>query len=213
MNLIDGKQIARDIVDELTSKVSQIEGAKPCIAFIRVGEDPASVSYVRSKNQTAEKIGIRPLLFTFEDTVTQDALFAKIDELNADSAVNGILIQSPLPSQLDEQSAFNRIDPIKDVDGFHVVNAGRIVQEDPTGFVSCTPGWHHRNLPKRRHLARRKACCRFGSQLNRRENVFSPRNAERAACQCDGNGLSLQNAESEGNHPSSGCSRSGNWKT
>lgn len=139
MKLIDGKQIARDIVDELTSIVSQIKGAKPCIAFIRVGEDPASVSYVRSKNQTAERIGIRPLLFTFEDTITQDVLFAKIDELNADSSVNGILIQSPLPSQLDEQSAFNRIDPIKDVDGFHVVNAGRIVQEDPAGFVSCTP--------------------------------------------------------------------------
>ena len=90
MKLIDGKQIARDIVDELTSKVSQVKGAKPCIAFIRVGEDPASVSYVRSKNQTAERIGIRPLLFTFEDTITQDVLFAKIDELNADSSVNGI---------------------------------------------------------------------------------------------------------------------------
>jgi len=139
MKLIDGKQIARDIVEELTVKVAEIEGPKPCIAFIRVGEDPASVSYVRGKNKTAEKIGIRPLLFTFEDTISQDVLYAKIDELNADSSVNGILIQSPLPSQLDEQSAFNRIDPKKDVDGFHVVNAGRVVQEDPSGFVSCTP--------------------------------------------------------------------------
>lgn len=139
MKLIDGKQIARDIVEELTVKVAQIEGPKPCIAFIRVGEDPASVSYVRSKNQTADKIGIRPLLFTFEDTISQDELYAKIDELNADASVNGILIQSPLPHQLDEQAAFNRIDPIKDVDGFHVVNAGRVVQEDPSGFVSCTP--------------------------------------------------------------------------
>ncbi len=139
MKLIDGKQIARDIVDELTQKVANIEGSKPCIAFIRVGDDPASVSYVRGKNQTAEKIGIRPLLFAFEETITQEELFAKIDELNADPDVNGILIQSPLPSHLDEQAAFNRIDPIKDVDGFHVVNAGRVVQEDPTGFVSCTP--------------------------------------------------------------------------
>ena len=139
MELIDGKQIASDIVDELTHEVATIEGEKPCIAFIRVGEDPASVSYVRGKNQTAEKIGIRPLLFTFEEDVSQEELFAKIDELNRSPSVNGILIQSPLPKHLNEQAAFNRIDPDKDVDGFHVVNAGRVVQEYATGFVSCTP--------------------------------------------------------------------------
>ena len=139
MKLIDGKRIARDIVDELTREVAAIDGAKPCIAFIRVGEDPASVSYVRGKNRTAEKIGIRPLLFTFDEDISQEELFAKVDELNQDSSVNGILIQSPLPKHLDEQAAFNRIDPNKDVDGFHVVNAGRVVQEDATGFVSCTP--------------------------------------------------------------------------
>lgn len=139
MKLIDGKQIASDIVDELTQEVAAIDGAKPCIAFIRVGEDPASVSYVRGKNRTAEKIGIKPLLFTFDEDVSQDTLFAKVDELNQDPSVNGILIQSPLPRHLDEQAAFNRIDPDKDVDGFHVVNAGRIVQEDASGFVSCTP--------------------------------------------------------------------------
>lgn len=139
MKLIDGKQISKDIVSELTEAVGKIEGQKPSIAFIRVGEDPASVSYVRQKNRTAEKIGIKPLLFELPETVTQDELFAKVDELNADPSVNGILIQSPLPKGLDEQAAFNRIDPLKDVDGFHVQNAGRIVQEDPTGFASCTP--------------------------------------------------------------------------
>lgn len=139
MELIDGKQIASDIVDELTHEVATIEGGKPCIAFIRVGEDPASVSYVRGKNRTAEKIGIRPLLFTFDENVSQEELFAKVDELNGNPSVNGILIQSPLPKHLNEQAAFNRIDPDKDVDGFHVVNAGRVVQEDATGFVSCTP--------------------------------------------------------------------------
>lgn len=139
MELIDGKQIASDIVDELTHEVATIEGLKPCIAFIRVGEDPASVSYVRGKNRTAEKIGIRPLLFTFDEDVSQEELFAKVDELNGNPSVNGILIQSPLPKHLNEQAAFNRIDPNKDVDGFHVVNAGRVVQEDATGFVSCTP--------------------------------------------------------------------------
>lgn len=139
MKLIDGKKISQDIVAELTSSVAKIEGAKPCIAFIRVGEDPASVSYVRQKNRTAEAIGIIPVLFELPETITQDELFAKVEELNADSTVHGILIQSPLPSHLDEQLAFNRIDPNKDVDGFHVQNAGRVVQEDPAGFVSCTP--------------------------------------------------------------------------
>ena len=121
MELIDGKQIASDIVDELTHEVATIERVKPCIAFIRVGEDPASVSYVRGKNRTAEKIGIRPLLFTFDEDVSQEELFAKVDELNGNPSVNGILIQSPLPKHLNEQGAFNRIDPDKDVDGFHVV--------------------------------------------------------------------------------------------
>jgi len=139
MKRIDGKQISKDIATELAELVSKIEGDKPCIAFIRVGEDPASVSYVKSKNRTAEKIGIRPLLFPLPESTTQNELFALVDKLNADSTVNGILIQSPLPNGLNEQAAFNRIDPLKDVDGFHEINAGRIVQEDDQGFASCTP--------------------------------------------------------------------------
>ncbi len=139
MKLIDGKKIAQDIIAELTETVSRIEGPKPCIAFIRVGEDPASVSYVRSKNRTAEQIGITPLLFELPASVSQPELLAKVDELNADASVHGILIQSPLPAGLDEQEAFNRIAVEKDVDGFHVQNAGRLVQEDPDGFASCTP--------------------------------------------------------------------------
>lgn len=139
MKLIDGKKISQDIVSELTEEVARLSGPKPCIAFIRVGEDPASVSYVRGKNRTAEMIGIKPLLFEMPDSITQDELSRKVEALNADPSVHGILIQSPLPKHLDEQAAFNLIDPNKDVDGFHVQNAGRVVQEDPNGFVSCTP--------------------------------------------------------------------------
>lgn len=139
MKIIDGKQIAKDIVNELTLEVAEISGDKPGIAFIRIGDDPASVSYVKSKNETADKIGITPLLFALDEKTTQEELFAKVDELNADPKINGILIQAPLPAHLDEQSAFNRIDPLKDVDGFHEINAGRLVQEDDRGFVSCTP--------------------------------------------------------------------------
>lgn len=139
MKRIDGKKISQAIVAELTEAVARLDGPPPCIAFIRVGEDPASVSYVRSKNRTAEAIGIKPLLFELPESISQEELFAKVDQLNADPSVHGILIQSPLPSPLDEQAAFNRIAPEKDVDGFHVQNAGRLVQEDPNGFVSCTP--------------------------------------------------------------------------
>ncbi|MCH6257229.1 bifunctional methylenetetrahydrofolate dehydrogenase/methenyltetrahydrofolate cyclohydrolase FolD [Puniceicoccaceae bacterium K14] len=139
MKKIDGKQIAKDLVSELTQEVEALSGDKPCIAFIRVGDDPASVSYVKSKNETAAKIGITPLLFALNESISQEELFAKVDELNADPKVNGILVQSPLPKHLDEQATFNRIDPLKDVDGFHETNAGRLVQEDARGFVSCTP--------------------------------------------------------------------------
>lgn len=139
MKNIDGKQIAKDIVSELTQEVEALNGEKPCIAFIRVGDDPASVSYVKSKNQTAEKIGITPILLALDESITQDQLLEKVGELNDNPQINGILIQSPLPKHLDEQAAFNHIDPLKDVDGFHETNAGRLVQEDSRGFVSCTP--------------------------------------------------------------------------
>jgi len=139
MKLIDGRKISKDIVSELTEAVSALEGQRPCIAFVRVGEDPASVSYVRGKNRTAAAIGITPILLELPEATTQAELFEKIDALNADRSVHGILIQSPLPRHLDEQAAFNRVKPDKDVDGFHVQNAGRVVQEDASGFVSCTP--------------------------------------------------------------------------
>lgn len=139
MKRIDGKRISQEIVAELTAEVAALQGPQPCIAFIRVGADPASISYVRSKGRTAEEIGIKSLTIEMPETTSQDQLFATIDRLNADATVHGILLQSPLPRGLDEQSAFNRILPEKDVDGFHVENAGRVVQEDPDGFASCTP--------------------------------------------------------------------------
>lgn len=139
MQLIDGNAIAESIIEELTSEVSTLSGSKPVVAFIRVGDDPASVSYVRKKEKTAERIGIESRLYLLPEDVAKEDLFAQIDQLNEDPAVNGILIQAPLPKHIDETETFNRVDPSKDVDGFNTVNIGKLCQEDESGFVACTP--------------------------------------------------------------------------
>lgn len=139
MQLIQGKPLAEAILSELKTRIGQNSHSHPCVTFIRVGEDPASVYYVRSKQKTAEKIGIESRLQVLPESISQGELFAEIDKLNADSGVHGILIQSPLPDHLDERATFNRVDPGKDVDGFHQENLGRLVQEDPNAFVACTP--------------------------------------------------------------------------
>ena len=139
MELIDGNLIAAAIVAELKAEVAAIPGRKPCLALVRVGEDPASVSYVRKKEQTAAEIGIDGRLLLPPVTITQAELEAEVDRLNADPAVDGILVQSPLPAGLDERAIFRRIDPAKDVDGLHPLNLGKVAQDDDSGLASCTP--------------------------------------------------------------------------
>ncbi|MEM1222839.1 MAG: bifunctional methylenetetrahydrofolate dehydrogenase/methenyltetrahydrofolate cyclohydrolase FolD [Verrucomicrobiota bacterium] len=139
MQLIDGNAIAQSIIEELTEEVATFSEKKPVVAFIRVGNDPASVSYVRKKEKTAEKIGIGSRLYLFPDDVSKQTLFDQIDALNSDPEINGILIQAPLPAHLDETETFNRVAPSKDVDGFNTVNVGKLCQEDSSGFVACTP--------------------------------------------------------------------------
>ncbi len=139
MKLIDGNAIAESIIEELTEEVGQISGKKPVIAVVRVGEDPASVSYVRKKQKTAERIGIGSQLHILPADISKEALFEKIDALNSDPDVNGILVQAPLPKHIDETETFNRVLPGKDVDGFNTLNIGKLCQEDSSGFVACTP--------------------------------------------------------------------------
>lgn len=136
--IIDGNKIAAQIIAELTDEVREL-GHKPCVAFIRVGEDPASVSYVSKKQKTAASIGIDSRLSVFPASITQKELFTFIDQQNDDPEVHGILIQSPLPPHIDEIAAFRRVLPEKDVDGFHTVNLGKLCQEDDSGFTACTP--------------------------------------------------------------------------
>jgi methylenetetrahydrofolate dehydrogenase (NADP+)/methenyltetrahydrofolate cyclohydrolase len=139
MQLIDGNAIAATLVAELKARVAALPGRKPCLALVRVGEDPASVSYVRKKEKTAAEIGIESRVILPPVSISQAELEKLIDDLNADPDVDGILVQSPLPKNLDEPAAFRRIAAHKDVDGFHTLNLGKLVQEDDSGFVACTP--------------------------------------------------------------------------
>ncbi len=139
MTLIDGNQVAATLIAELKAEVAALPGRKPCIALVRVGEDPASVSYVRKKEKTAAEIGVTSRIILPPVTISQAELFALLDELNADPGVDGILVQSPLPKHIDEVAVFRRVAPEKDVDGFNTLNLGKVAQEDDTGFVACTP--------------------------------------------------------------------------
>ncbi len=139
MALIDGNHIAEAIIAELKAQVAAQPGRKPCLALVRVGDDPASVSYVRKKEKTAAEIGVESRVILPPVTISQHELETLIDGLNADPGVDGILVQSPLPRPLNELAIFRRVSPEKDVDGFHTVNLGKLAQDDDSGFVSCTP--------------------------------------------------------------------------
>ncbi len=139
MRILDGKQISAAILQELRERLRDCAGPRPCVAFIRVGEDPASVAYVHSKQKRAAEVGMESRLLTFPESITQAELLAAIAALNADASVHGILVQAPLPPHIDERTVFNSVAPGKDVDGFSSVNLGRLVQEDPRAFVACTP--------------------------------------------------------------------------
>src|SRR3954470_23202825 len=139
MDLIDGNKIAAAIIAELKAEIATLPGRKPCLALVRVGEDPASVSYVKKKEKTAAEIGMTSRTILPPISISQAELFTLIDGLNADRGVDGILIQSPLPKHIDEVAVFRRIAPEKDVDGFNTINLGKVAQEDDTGFVACTP--------------------------------------------------------------------------
>ena len=138
--LISGKIISAQINEELCLEVKQLKtkGIEPSLAVVLVGEDPASEVYVRNKKRTSEEIGMRSIGHNLPDTTTQRELETLIQSLNADPAVHGILCQFPLPKGLDEKKVIQTIDPEKDVDGLHPLNAGLIAMGIPK-FISCTP--------------------------------------------------------------------------
>ena len=138
--LIDGKAISQQIKDELKEKVADLkgQGKEICMAVIQVGSDPASSVYVNNKKKACAYIGIQSMAYELPEETTEGELLALIGQLNAKEEVNGILVQLPLPRQIDEEKILLAIDPAKDVDGFHPVNVGTLSIGRP-GYVSCTP--------------------------------------------------------------------------
>ena len=138
--LIDGRAVAKAFKEEIAQRTQAMiaQGVTPHLAVVLVGEDPASQVYVRNKENGCIKAGIRSTVIRLEEDCTQQALEETVKRLNADASVDGILVQLPLPRHLDEASVLRLIDPDKDVDGFHAMNSGRLMNGQP-GFVPCTP--------------------------------------------------------------------------
>lgn len=147
-NLIDGRAIAEQLHAETSQRVATLRdrGIQAGLAFVRVGEDPASRVYVGMKEKTSERLGIRSTTTVLPDTTSQADLLALIARLNADPACHGILVQAPLPAHIDQATIFAAVSPAKDVDGFHPVNVGKLMLGDPTGFIPCTPAGVHELL-------------------------------------------------------------------
>jgi methylenetetrahydrofolate dehydrogenase (NADP+)/methenyltetrahydrofolate cyclohydrolase len=140
-NLIDGRAISAQILSELSGRVSALKarGVQPGLAFVRVGEDPASKVYVGRKEKACAELGMFSQTHVLPEQASEGELLALIAALNSDARVHGILVQAPLPKQIREAVVYSTVSPQKDVDGFHPVNVGKLMLGDPTGFQPCTP--------------------------------------------------------------------------
>jgi methylenetetrahydrofolate dehydrogenase (NADP+)/methenyltetrahydrofolate cyclohydrolase len=140
---IDGKAKAAELSEKITAETASLlaeHGIKPGLAVVIIGEDPASQIYVRNKKRTAEACGFHSVQHSLAEDTSQEEVLGLIDELNNDPAVQGILVQLPLPEHLDEQTITQSISPAKDVDGFHFVNIGKLTSGNTDdAFVPCTP--------------------------------------------------------------------------
>ncbi|WP_173916190.1 bifunctional methylenetetrahydrofolate dehydrogenase/methenyltetrahydrofolate cyclohydrolase FolD [Halobacillus sp. Marseille-Q1614] len=138
--VIYGKDLAQQLRQEMKEEVAQLEeqGIHPKLVVVIVGEDPASKSYVKGKQRASENVGMNSDLLELPEDTTEEKLLNIINDLNEDSSVHGILVQLPLPKQIDEQKVIEAIDPAKDVDGFHPINVGKLMTGQDT-FYPCTP--------------------------------------------------------------------------
>lgn len=137
--ILSGKPVAQAVLERVRSQILRLQGRPPCVVFIRVGNDPASVSYVKQKQEKVAWVGIKSILRVFEiDQIDEHMLLEEIRKLNQDTSVDGILVQAPLPSTMDFVKIASSIKPEKDVDGFGVTNCGRLQQDLPC-IIPCTP--------------------------------------------------------------------------
>ncbi|MCL4110123.1 UNVERIFIED_CONTAM: hypothetical protein GTU68_016872 [Idotea baltica] len=141
MKLIEGKPIAAAVYEECAREFELLKaaGVTPGLAVVLVGEDPASQAYVGMKDKKCKELGLHSVKIEKPASISQAELEAVVEELNADDSIHGILVQMPLPGDLDEDAVIKKIAPEKDVDGLHPQNLGKIASEDPTGFAPCTP--------------------------------------------------------------------------
>jgi methylenetetrahydrofolate dehydrogenase (NADP+)/methenyltetrahydrofolate cyclohydrolase len=139
--LIEGRAIAEKVYTELRGEIAGLKksGRTPGLAVVLVGDNPASRAYVRSKDKMCRDLGLHSVKLELPADTTQDALLARVEELNRDPAIHGILVQSPPPKHIDEAVIVRAIDPTKDVDGFHPLNVAKLALGDESGFVPCTP--------------------------------------------------------------------------
>ena len=139
--LIDGRVVAEKVYVDLRREIAELKsrGLTPGLAVVLVGDNPASRAYVRSKDKMSRELGLHSVKLELPASTTQTELLARVEELNRDPAVHGILVQSPPPKQIDEAEIVRALDPCKDVDGFHPLNVAKLAFGDPTGFVPCTP--------------------------------------------------------------------------
>ena len=140
-NLIDGRVIARQIQQELRQRISALarRGVQPGLAFVRVGEDPASKVYVGRKEKSCQELGIYSETHVLPESTSEPDLLDLLGRLNSDSRLHGILVQAPLPRHIRQAIVYSSVEPEKDVDGFHPVNVGKLMLGDQTGFQPCTP--------------------------------------------------------------------------
>src|SRR4030042_3024428 len=138
--IISGNEVAKEIRAELKERVDKLkkQGVTPGLVIIRVGEDPASVSYVAGKGKAAEEIGVWSQTIVLPERASEADLISKVKEMNKAEHVDGILVQLPLPKHINADKVLNLIDPAKDVDGFHPINVGKMLIGDPY-FMPCTP--------------------------------------------------------------------------
>ena len=137
--IIDGKKIAQQIQDEIKRELLTIPGRKPCLAVILVGEHPASRVYIERKTQACNEVGIQSLKYELPASISEEELLNQIAELNQNPNVDGILVQLPLPPQINPSHITEAIIPEKDIDGFHPTNVGKMLIGDTDGFLPCTP--------------------------------------------------------------------------
>jgi len=140
-NLIDGRAIAEKVYVDLRGEITELKakGVTPGLAVVLIGDDPASRAYVRSKDKMCRELGLHSLKLELRASTTQTELLNRVEELNTDSNIHGILVQSPPPAHIDEAAIVRALDPRKDVDGFHPENVAKLVLDDAGGFVPCTP--------------------------------------------------------------------------